>query len=203
MRCNSLSQCVAASLLMLASATVTGASQTGNVYPIIEPDALVEMQERAARVDHAAIFRAKKPEDWRAYQGIALPRAVETATRLYTPLYTTQFPITDETGRQIYPSGFEFNPLDHVSMPYRIIVLDESDIDWLLAHVTDTDLVVVTGGDYQKVSQALGRPAFLIEEKMIARLGLQAVPVIVEQQGNQYQLSEYAVLPDMQASRHE
>lgn len=165
----------------------------GNVYPISEPDALEEIKQRAASIDHDAIVRSKPMQDWTALQGSHLPRATKDQQRYFTPLYTTQFAVTDEKGTLLYPEGFTFNPLEHITLPQRMIVIDETDAHWLLDHIQPMDMVIVTQGDYQKITQLIDRPAFLLEKKMIHRFGLAAVPTIVEQKKHQFLLTEYVV----------
>ena len=168
----------------------------GNIYQISEPDALLEIQERGSKVDYEEIYKSKPQSEWSAFKGKTLPRALKTQTREFIPLYESQFDVTDERGTVIYPKGFIFNPLEHISMPMRLLILDETDSDWLVAHVQPNDVVILTRGNYQELSKLIDRPVFLLEEKFVERFGLQGVPVIVKQVGTKYLLSEFNYVPD-------
>ncbi len=78
-------------------------------------------------------------------------------------------------------------------MPYRIVVIDPSDIEWAKTQLHDNDMVILTHGDFENTSTALERPAFILDEKTRDRLGIEFVPSIVEQVGTLFKIDEFFV----------
>lgn len=173
---------------------VMAAPVMGQTYDIVEPDALTEIENKAASVDWGKALN-KPVEQWGALQGERLPWAHENRSRSVIPFYTTEFDITDSSGRVTYPKGFTFNPLEHVRLPQRIVVIDPSQQEWLPGHVLPTDQIIFTHGDVFKARQHLKVPVFILDTKTRQRLDVKVVPTIIEQKGKMLILHEYAYQP--------
>ena len=107
-----------------------------------------------------------------------------------------EFDVTDAEGRVIYPRGFQFNVLNHVFLPYRIVVIDPSDSSWAAEILRPTDMVILTGGDFREVSESLDRSTFILDDKTRRRLGVEAVPSIVTRVRNEFVIEEFLVEED-------
>lgn len=172
----------------------------GTTYPIVEPDALAEIEARASAVDwpaqRAAALRDAGTPNWPAHDGLAVEPAPADRRREHVPAYTLAFDITDGRGRIIYPKGFAFNPLEHVTLPYRVVVIAPEHIRWAKLQLKGTDMVILTSGDYLEASDKLGKPTFLLNGRIKERLGIEYVPSIIEQEGYALSIQEFLVEVD-------
>ena len=149
----------------------TAATSTiGRTWPIAEPDAMTEIEARAAKAPSLA-SRLGPRSNWSALQAAPVGQA-----------------------RLLYPKGFTFNPLDYVSLPQRLVIVHPRDLGWALKQARFTDFILLTAGDALDLSERSGRPLFILEERVKERLGLIVAPVIVAQQGKKLVLNEYAPL---------
>jgi len=174
-----------------------GVIEVGQTYAIIEHDALEEIQTRASEVDWPKELSTRTIA-WSARDGYPIPRALEDKKRFYKPLHTVKNPVTDGLGNVIYPLGYRFNVLDYITLPYRVVVIDESDIEWVVNKLKPTDMLILTSGDFEKTAIELQRPTFILDESVKARLGIKAVPTIIEQSANSFIINEYFVEVDPQ-----
>ena len=168
-------------------ATVT----VGATYPIAEGDALQEIEARAARTQ-VSLDTFGDSDDWRATQSVVLPVAAVTATRHVTPFASIPFDIPDKDGNILYPKGFTFNPLEHVRFSLRLVVAAPAQLDWALEEAGEYGMVLLSGGNALKESDARLTPVFVLEAALAERLGLEVVPSIVEQEGAQFRIEEIA-----------
>lgn len=180
--------------LMLAVSCETQASAAtstiGRTWPIAEPDAMSEIEARVAKApDMARQFGPRS--NWSAMHAAQLGVAKADRVRSLIPFYTVESDITLPDGRILYPRGFTFNPLDHVSLPQRLVIVHPRDLDWALRQVRLTDFILLTAGDALDLSERTGRPLFILEERVKARLGLTVAPVIVRQSGKRLILTEF------------
>ena len=109
----------------------------GNVYPVVEPDALAEIREAATRVDwekvidrqqKLAMIKKFRPRDLHP-----LPAAKADRFFLVDMTYTLNADIPDGKGGVLYPKGFTFNPLDYVKLSSLLVIIDAGDpqqIQW-------------------------------------------------------------------------
>lgn len=168
-------------------------STIGRIWPIAEPDAMAEIEARAARAPSLA-SRLGPRSSWSALQAAPLGQARIDRVRSIVPFYTVEEDIRLPDGRLLYPKGFTFNPLDYVSLPQRLVIIHPRDLGWALKQALFTDFILLTAGDALDLSERSGRPLFILEERVKERLGLTVAPVIVAQQGKKLVLTEYAPL---------
>jgi conjugal transfer pilus assembly protein TraW len=172
----------------------------GNLYPIVEPDALSEIRDAAAQVDwEKAIDRQKKLamiKNFRPVDLHPLPVAKEDKSFLVDMTYTLDSDIPDGKGGMLYPRGFSFNPLDYVSLTSILVVIDAGDrrqVDWFKVSPYAEDYrtrLILSGGDYYDLSDELDRPIFYLMDTVARRLQLAAVPSVVRQQDNMLHVRE-------------
>ena len=181
---------LAISTLCAAGSIDAESITVGQTYPIAERDALSEIEARASEIDWQAALSTENIR-WSAKDGTRISRALVNRSRQVVPFYTLEFDIRDANGLLIYPKGFRFNPLDHITLPYRVVVIDPIDVAWLKPQLTFTDRVILTHGDFEQASETLERPTFLLDDKTRQRLGIEFVPSIIEQAGNVFVVREY------------
>lgn len=175
----------------------------GAVYPIAEPDALSEIEERARRVDWEKVIGRKivekKVSGYRPAGLVPLAR-VEKGRRYTVDLtYTLSEDIPDGKGGTLYPKGYAFNPLDYVTLPNTLVVLDgadEAQVNWFYnsEHFDDfKTILLITGGAYSELSRRLNRPVYYADGAIIDRFDLAATPAVVRQRGKNMEAQEIAV----------
>lgn len=185
--------------------TVPGAiastATIGRTWPIAEPDALSEIEARAARqpTNMAAQFGPRA--NWSALRAASLGNARQDRTRFVVPFYTLPDEIRLPDGKLLYPKGFTFNPLDYVSLPQRLVIVHPRKLGWALDHARLTDFILLTGGDALELSERTGRALFILEERVKERLGLTVAPVIVSQVGKKLELHEFDVVDQRKGER--
>lgn len=192
---NSRTALLSALILLAAIASHAETVTVGRVYPIVERDALDEIEDRARSADLKAHVNTD-PDAWRASASLALPPAPETVVRSHAPWYTLEMDIPDAAGRIIYPKGYRFNPLEFAHLPNDIVVISEQEAMWAKSKITSRSLVILTDGDRVKVSKQLKKVVYLLDAKTRDRLALRYVPSIVKQKGAALEISEYRVESD-------
>ena len=172
----------------------------GTTYRITERDALAEIEERARQVDWNKVLDKRKVEN---YQGppdkASLPRAKRNRSFLVDMAYSTEIDVPDSKGGVLYPKGYTFNPLDYVTYPKTLVVIDGTDpeqVRWFAASEYDKRLdvtLLLTEGNFGTVSKRISRPLFYADRKMIQRLKLKAVPSFIKQKGRLMEVTEVAL----------
>jgi conjugal transfer pilus assembly protein TraW len=175
----------------------------GALYPIEEPDALSEIEDRAAKVDWAkhlgpaavaARVRAYRPPNLEK-----LPRARADRDRFVDMSYTNERDIPDGKGGILYPKGFRFNPLDYLTVSSVFAVLDGNDprqIQWLKRQPWFDDprlKILLTDGDHTATAEAVGRHVYYLTTPVAQRMQLVAVPSLVNQEGHRLRVREFSL----------
>ncbi|MBH2000023.1 MAG: conjugal transfer protein TraW [Sphingomonadaceae bacterium] len=192
---------------LLMHAPVTAATSIiGRTWPIAEPDALSEIESRAAHVpDMKAAFGPR--ERWSAMKPAALGIARADRRRTVVPFYTLDQDIRLPGGKRLYAKGYSFNPLAYVALPQRLIVVHPRDLAWALRTARPADFILLAAGGHSQagdtdadaitLGERHGRALFLLEERVKARLGLTVAPVIVAQAGQKLVLTEVVMPPSL------
>ena len=183
---------LAVSAAFFAQCVFAESVTVGQTYPIRERDALEEIESRTKQVDWAKALSTANIA-WSAKNGHFVQRAPVDRSREYVPWYTVEFDVRDQYGQVIYPKGFQFNVLEHITLPYRVVVIDPSDLEWVKPLLKDSDMVILTSGDFEHASEVLDRPTFMLDEKTRQRLGIEFVPSIIVQSGSVFVVEEFFV----------
>ena len=171
--------------------------EVGRTWPIAEKDALTEIEAKARQVEWRKVLERKKVEQYRGPPDKgSLPRAKRDRTFPVDLTYTTSIDVPDGKGGILYPQGYTFNPLDYVTYPKTLVVINGNDpeqVQWLAAseYATWLDvMLLLTEGSYRFVAKRVSRPVFYADRKIIERFGLKAVPSIIRQKGRLMEVSE-------------
>ncbi|WP_339145172.1 hypothetical protein [Pseudoalteromonas galatheae] len=164
-------------------------SKIGAVYSIAETDALEAIKARAETINWNDALR-NRTNSWMQLQQTPLPRVEKDNIRFHKPTHILEKQITDANGVVIYPSGFEFNPLNHMRLPYRIVVVSMPQLKWLKKVLRKTDRVLLTSGDVFKARDYLGHTVFLLDQRTKERLNVLKVPSLIVQKSNLLEISE-------------
>lgn len=200
---------VSLAICAIASAGAPSAGSAGNpgtvgaVYPIAEPDALSEIEERARRIDWEKVIGRKIVEkkvfSYRPAGLIPLARAKKGRKYTVDLTYTLSEDIPDGKGGTLYPKGYVFNPLDYVTLPNTIVVIDGADtaqVGWFASspHFNDfKTILLITDGSYSELSRKLNRPVYYADAAIIDRFDLVAAPAVVRQRGRVMEVNEIAM----------
>lgn len=184
-------------MVCVSSAQAKELGTFGMTYRIAERDALAEIEERAKQVDWHKVLDKRKVEN---FQGppdrVRLPRAKRNRSFPVDMTYTTEIDVPDGKGGILYPKGYTFNPLDYVTYPKTLVVIDGTDpeqVKWFAASEYDKRLdvtLLLTRGSFGAVSKRISRPLFYADRKIVERLKLQAVPSVVRQRGRIMEVTE-------------
>ena len=186
--------------LLLASALVAGTahgatSTIGRTWPIAEPDALSEIKAKVASLPKDLGPKFGPRSRWSAMKSAALASVTANRTRSVVPFYTLDMDVTLPDGQVLYPKGYTFNPLAYVSLPQRLVIVHARELGWALKVAAPTDWILLAAGtgvaaDPIALGEKVGRPLFILEERVKERLGLTVAPVIVRQVGQKLELAE-------------
>jgi len=177
--------------------------KAGITYPISEPDALEEILERARQVDWSKYFNrenlVKMVERFRPEGMRILPPAEKDRMFTVDMTYTLEFDITDEKGNVIYPKGYTFNPLDYVSYPGLLVVINperKAELEWFKKSQLYNDYrvrLLITDGVPYRLMEKLKRPVYYATAQIIEKLHLSRTPSVIRQNGRVMEVREYAV----------
>jgi len=170
--------------------------RSGNVYRIAEPDALKELEDKAASTDLKERIKkeetTRKIEQYRPSNAVSLPPAKKDRTFLVDMTYTLELDIPDGKGGILYPKGFVFNPLEYIPFSRTIVVLNgaaENEIDWFMAseYFRRMDvLVLVTDGMWKDLMRRFKRNVFYLTEPVRTRFRLSSTPSVIVKKDNKY-----------------
>ena len=201
--------CTIATLIVFIIIVLAGSARAGTIgvlgrtYPIVEPDARMEIERKAAAIDWDKYFDKKKWEARiKAYkpQNLQrLPAATMDKVRLVDMAFTLPFDVPDAAGNIAYPAGYRFNPLSYAYLPNILVVIDggkRNQVDWLkrLSFLKDPQvMVIISDGNFYDLIHELRMPVYYLDTQFASRFQLEAVPSIIVQKGVFMEVSEYAV----------
>jgi conjugal transfer pilus assembly protein TraW len=179
-----------------AQAVINSRSTIGRTWPIAEPDALSEIEAKAATLPRDMSKAFGPRTNWSALKAAGLAVAASDRVRSVVPFYTLEFDIRLPEGKTLYPRGYTFNPLTYVRLPQRLVVVHPRDLGWAMRVARPSDFILLAAldgeiGDPISLGEKMGRSVYILEERVKARLGLQVAPVIVAQAGQRLVLTEY------------
>lgn len=169
----------------LVKGDVIKSSVISQTYEIAEQDLLALVKQRAGRINLPdLVLKVARYE----VPSVELPKAQEPTETMHQMRYKSEFDVTDQNGKVIYPKGFTYNPLRSVNIGRRIVVLAESQIPWMRSHLKPTDVVLISGGSIKRSTQTLNRVTYPLTQAWIDRFNLKEIPTIIEQHDHQVSL---------------
>ena len=158
----------------------------GKTYPIVEPDILEELRQKATGVDLETL--RDQHDRYQPSNLHKLPHAAVDRVFTVDMTYTLDHNIQDEDGRLLYPHGFTFNPLQYATLTGGLVVVDGSDpqqVDWFKASPYFQDhraILLLSDGYAPKLKSELQRSVYYLTHDIADRLHLKAVPSVVIEQ---------------------
>lgn len=164
----------------------SASSMSGKTYDIEEEDALAEVHDRVSAVDWPELM-SRPQESWGALNSVPLPAASEASITLFRPVYKLPRAV-DVPGVGFYPVGYEINPLDHISLPGRIVVIRDDQAELVADQLGVTDLVLVSGNPFEAM-KSLNRQVYLYTEQAHQRFAVTGTPAYIDQVGKSLRLT--------------
>ena len=169
----------------------------GTTYPVIEPDVVMQLKERA-------IYKSSKEqrrllgqlEKYQPGDMHPLPRAAVDRSFPVDMTYTLEHDLRDGKGKIIYPKGFTFNPLDYVPFSGGLVIINGDDpeqVEWFRESPYARNhraRLLITGGYAAELSRKLQRAVYYLTDVMAKRLHLTAVPAVVVREGSGLRVRE-------------
>lgn len=179
--------------------------RSGNIYQIAEPDALKELEDKAASMGKKSVDKeetTRKIETYRPSNLVSLPPAKKDRTFQVDMTYKLEFDIPDGKGGILYPKGFIFNPLEYVPFSRTIVVLNgaaESEVDWFTAseYYKRADvMLLITDGKWKDLIGRLKRNVFHLTEPIAMRFRVSATPSVIAKKDNKFMEVREIHVPD-------
>jgi len=203
MACPSKRILIVAALLWATAANARELPGLGRTWPIAERDMI--------EVIHAEINKGKWKEgmtpenfkhlveEFKPADLAKLPRAGRN--REFSPdlTVTLDVDIPGPDGKILYPKGFRYDPAKYVPLVGRYVVLDLSDPDqraWFVKEKLNDagDVTIISsGGSFAKLGEELKRPVYYLQQIVVDRLKLKAVPSIVSKEKGRIMVREIKV----------
>jgi conjugal transfer pilus assembly protein TraW len=185
-------------LLPVSLASGKNLGSIGRTYPIVEPD-LVEEIKAAIDYEQLAKVMAEQRRNYQAKDIHALPTARRDRTFFVDMTYTLDHDIPGENGQIIYPRGLTWNPLDYVSLPNPLVVINSEDakqVEWFLKSPYNKNRqikLLISGGFAAPLMKQLDRPVFYLTKTIADRLQLAAAPCVITQNGKKMMVQEVKI----------
>ncbi len=177
--------------------------QQGAVFPVVETDLLTVIRDKLMNMQASgAITQANKALAARTAARVKRPvpvKGIATATSprrwTFDPTIVVEQDLRHANGRLIVARGTRVNPLDTVPLRQRLVFLDGDDpaqVAWAMTSTTalNAKLILVKGAPLALMKAQQRRFYFDQAGTLTTKLGIRAVPAVVEQKGRSLSISE-------------
>ena len=197
-----LSVAIACALTLMAEAvTAKDLGVRGAVWPVAEPDLLLDIEARLkamettgelARMRREAVERARGSVEAPPRVSDVLPARVRR-TRLFDPSVTLEEDVRAADGTLLAARGARVNPLTTHPLTRDLLFIDGTrpvEVAWALRHEKPSVIVLLAGRPLD-LTRAHGR-AFFFDQggRLTRRFGLSATPSVVAAAGSALKITE-------------
>ncbi|MPL66198.1 hypothetical protein SDC9_11867 [bioreactor metagenome] len=190
--------------IFLFSSTLVKKYETGETFQFAEKDMLEEIKSHIEnnrtqienKLEEYKKVAKEKVNNYKPADLKKLTPAIKNNTFYPDMTYTNPNNVYDNNGNIIYPKGFQFNPLDYQTLPYKMIVIDgnsKAQLDWLVENNYIDNMkymILLSDGNYQEVGEKLKQPVFYAMPKITEKFNLEHTPSIITQIGNKMEVKE-------------
>ncbi len=178
----------------------------GRLYPITEPDLLQYIRDRLLHLHDSGEwqqFQLRSQRRARAYAsrppGITLPRAQQARVRYLDPALRLSRDLYDAKGRILFFAGTVVNPLQQRALNRPLVFFDGTDPlqrrwvreQFLPPPGEPLPKLILSAGEPVALSTDWERPVYFDQRQvLIHRLGIEALPSVVRQQGLRLRIEE-------------
>lgn len=177
--------------------------QTGQAFPVIEPDLLATIETRLKRAEASGeLARTNEMFAKRAEAKVRRPTPVsgispakEARTWDFDPTVRVEHDIRDQKGNLIAAAGQRINPLDFVPIRQALVFVDGDNPEqmaWAMSRFTDLNakIIFVKGSPIEAMTSRKRRFYFDQEGKLTSKFGIEHTPAVVRQTGRVMRVSE-------------
>jgi len=169
-------------------------SLNGTTYPIVEPNLLTEMQQRAKKIDVKKLQEEgkKSAEHYVPRNAKYLPPSQKSYSYLHDVVYTLPFDIPKVVNGKVvgvlYPKGYTYHVLQYIPYDFPPLVFfsikNPLQREWIAKKYgkdLTVDLLTVDGdlSDILKFTRELKRPVYASDIRFVERFGLKNTVSIV------------------------
>jgi hypothetical protein len=171
-----------------------------------EPDLEDAIREAVARVDWEAVrgqLIARAQAKLRAGPGLSVPPARQPRKRLVDPTVVLTEDVVEPTRRLVLAkAGTRLNTLTSLPLRQTILVLDGARDEqlawadrWLASptHGPTQVTIVMTRGDVTQLMPRWQRRVYWASAELLAKLGVEATPSLITQEGDRLSVEEVVV----------
>jgi conjugal transfer pilus assembly protein TraW len=188
-----------------AYAAVRNLGTVGTTYEIEEPDALQEIEERAAAVDPESVRKELKQKfiNYRPSDMTSLPPATTDYSYTVDVSHTLEYdiPSVDSEGNVtgvLYPRGYTFNPLDYLPAdPPPLVVFNgtrKEELEWVRNHYAGENVMLLTtAGSFRDITESMMTPVYYLTRIIAEKLELKHTVSVVYRKGHQLQVDVHAI----------
>ncbi len=170
----------------------------GMTYPIVEPDLVEEIK---ASIDYEKLAKVMEEhrQNYQAKDIYALPTVKRDRTFFVDMTYTLDHDIANENGEIMYQRGLTWNPLDYVSLPGGLVVINSEDgkqVEWFEKSPYNQNRqikLLISAGFAAPLIKQLDRPVFYLTKTIADRLQLAAAPCVITQNGKKMMVQEIKI----------
>ncbi|MDD3816315.1 MAG: hypothetical protein PHZ02_16925 [Desulfocapsaceae bacterium] len=185
-------------LLLASPVYAKNLGTIGTTYPIVEPDLVAEIK---AGIDYEKLAKVMEEhrQNYQAKDIYALPTAKRARTFLVDMTYTLDHDIPGENGEIMYQRGLTWNPLDYVSLPDGLVVINSEDakqVEWFekSPYYKNRQIkLLISAGFAAPLIKQLDRPVFYLTKTIADRLQLTAAPCVITQNGKKMMVQEVRI----------
>ncbi|MCK9293497.1 MAG: hypothetical protein M0P70_00305 [Desulfobulbaceae bacterium] len=185
-------------LLLASPAYGKNLGAIGMTYPVVEPDLIEEIK---AGIDYEKLAKVMEEhrQNYKAKDIHALPAAKRDRTFFVDMTYTLNHDIPGEIGEIMYPRGLTWNPLDYVSLPDGLVVINSEDakqVEWfeMSPYYKNRQIkLLISAGFAAPLIKQLQRPVFYLTKTIADRLQLAAAPCVITQNGKMMMVQEVKI----------
>lgn len=178
----------------------------GNIYPIVEPDFLEQIQTNLKKAEEKGQIKALQQE--------MKNKTIENTNRLkpvlnitkteinrvwyYDPTVFLNEDLKNQNGRIFYKAGSKINPLETISLSKALIFIDgddEKQVKWAInqSQTRKAKIILIKGRIIDLMKLHKIRFYFDQNGSITKKLGIKFVPAIVEQKEKLLKVSEVAL----------
>lgn len=177
----------------------------GHTYPIDEPDLLLEIQRKLQHLENTGMIEQHQQEILiKTKKTLTSPPAVKGIIRatqdrvfMYDPTLVVPYDLKDHEGRIFQKAGTRVNPLGPKPLRTKLVFIegnDETQLKWVQETFFDQDIkvkVILVSGSPFALMESWEKSVFFDQGGLITtKLGIKAVPALVEQEGAKLKISE-------------
>ncbi|MFI5343146.1 MAG: hypothetical protein ACHQUC_02885 [Chlamydiales bacterium] len=181
-------------LILFSSVHAADLGTFGHTFPIEEQDILEYIKERILTASPEEKKKLANIQAISASKEVKLPQAIAYRCFFYDPTVMAHQDIKDSKGKVIVAKGISYNPLGNFSLRSNLLFFDATQKGHLLWAEETDGLWILTKGSPIELEEKSGISVYFDQFGSIThKLGIQAIPAKVSQEGNLLKIEEFVL----------